>query len=310
MQSTLNPNQIDPRDVRLDAPDVVRAARGAEEVPNLAPDGTRYAADAQSRAPSHGSAGAAVPPVDTTFRPAVNNVRVQGNRGATGRRVLRGVAGFLFTLCVGVTVVVVQSSYGDMAKQTIAKWAPQFVPTSWIGLENPGLPETNSSSDQAAAANTASPPNPASPQSAQPAQSAADGVAPAAAGLSPDLTQLLQSMAHDLATVGQGIEQLKASQDQLARDNAKAIEQLKASQEQMARLIAKATTEQNRARVAALPPRPTSAIPPFRRPVSTLPPPQAIAPPPAVAPPPQAATQPQADDPQQGSAPRPPMPVR
>jgi hypothetical protein len=42
-------------------------------------------------------------------------------------------------------------------------------------------------------------------------------------------------MASDLANVEQKIEQLKASQEQMARDNASAIEQLKASQEQTAR---------------------------------------------------------------------------
>jgi hypothetical protein len=46
-------------------------------------------------------------------------------------------------------------------------------------------------------------------------------------------------MARDLATLRQGIEQIKASQEQLARDNAHTAEQLKATQEQMARVIAK-----------------------------------------------------------------------
>jgi hypothetical protein len=309
MQSTLNPNQGEPRDVRLEPPDVVRAPRAAGEAPNLAPDAVRHALDSQARA---GSEGAAVPPVDTTFRPAVDNVRIPAARGTLGRRVLRGVAGFVFTVCVGVGVVAFQESpYGDMAKQMAAKWVPQLVPASWLPPDSPGASaEANASTDQATAT------NPAPAQPATPAQTTADAVAPAAAGLSPELTQLLQSMAHDLATVEQGIEQLKASQDQLARDNAKAVEQLKASQDQMARLIAKATTEQARARMAALPPRQPAAAPnptafPVRRPVSALPPPQAIGPAPAVAPPPsQAATQPPADDSQLPSAPRPPMPVR
>src|SRR6478752_7482013 len=53
---------------------------------------------------------------------------------------------------------------------------------------------------------------------------------PPAAALSPELTQLLQSIARDFVTMGQGIEQLKASQEQMARDNANVAEQFKASQ--------------------------------------------------------------------------------
>ena len=66
----------------------------------------------------------------------------------------------------------------------------------------------------------------------------------AAAPILPELTQLLQTMARDLASVQQEIEQLKASQEELARENARTAEQLKANQEQMARAIANAS-EQN-----------------------------------------------------------------
>jgi len=40
---------------------------------------------------------------------------------------------------VYVAAIVWQSSYGDAAKQIIARWAPQLVPTSSLPLENPGL---------------------------------------------------------------------------------------------------------------------------------------------------------------------------
>ena len=118
---------------------------------------------------------------------------------------------------------------------------------------------------------------------------------PTAAALSPELTQLLQSMAHDLATLGQRIEQLKASQEQMARDNANAAEQLKASQEQMARVIAKASEQNLRPKTSAPPPRPTATS--TRKPMPLLPSPQAI-------------TQPQAEKTQLSSAPRAPMPLR
>jgi hypothetical protein len=191
---------------------------------------------------------------------------------------------------VYVAAIVWQSSYGDAAKQIIARWAPQLAPTSSLPLENPGLSaQPSRPTVQAAAAKTAP------PQPAPLAQTAPEDVATTAAALSPELAQLLQSMARDLATVGQGIEQLKASQEQMARDNANAAEQLKASQEQMARVIAKASEQNLRPKISALPPRPSAT--PTRKPVPTLPSPQAAA-------------QPQAEEPQLSSAPRPPMPVR
>jgi acetyl-CoA carboxylase alpha subunit len=75
-------------------------------------------------------------------------------------------------------------------------------------------------------------------------------------------------MARDLANVEQGIEQLKASQEQMASDNAKAVEQLKASQEQMTRLIAKASEQNQRPKTSAPPPRPIAT--PKRKPLPTL----------------------------------------
>ena len=93
-------------------------------------------------------------------------------------------------------------------------------------------------------------------------------------------------MTRDLATVGQGIEQLKAGQEQMARDNANAAEQLKAIQEKMARVVAKAS-EQNQRPTSAPPLRPIAT--PTRKPVLTQQSPQARARP-------QAPTQLQPDD--------------
>jgi len=174
-----------------------------------------------------------------SFRPAV-----PGNRPLFDRPAVRGFTGLLLAACIGAAAIAWQSPYGDAA--IIATWAPQRVVTSSPPLENPGL-----------------------------AQIAPEDVAPTAAALSPELTQLLQSMARDLATLGQGIELLKASQEQMARDNANAAEQLKASQEQMARVIARASEQSLRPKISAPPPRPTAAT--TRKPVPTLPSPQAIA---------------------------------
>ena len=207
--------------------------------------------------------------------------RHPGNRPSLGGRAVRGFTGLMLTACICVAAIVWQSSYGDAAKQIIAKWAPQLVATSSLPLENPGLSaQPSPPTVQAAAAKTAP------PQPAPLAQTAPEDVVPTADALSPELTQLLQSMARDLATLGQGIEQLKASQEQMfldnanaaeqlkasqqqmARDNANAAAQFKASQEQIARVIAKASEQSLRPRIPTPPPRPAAT--PTRKPVPPL----------------------------------------
>ena len=59
----------------------------------------------------------------------------------------------------------------------------------------------------------------------------------------PDQTQLLQTIARDLANLERNIEQLKANQQQMASDNSKAIGELKASQEEMKRALAKVSEQ-------------------------------------------------------------------
>jgi hypothetical protein len=61
----------------------------------------------------------------------------------------------------------------------------------------------------------------------------------------------------------------------MASDNAKAVEQLKASQEQMARLIAKASERNPQPKISA--PLPSPMATPTRKPVPTGPSPQARA---------------------------------
>lgn len=329
MHATLNPKQTDPGDILIARADdelanaheqITRAdeelARVHEQLSRLALDTARHPSDPQARM--------------TTFRPAaVNDVQIAGSRPALGRRALRGFTGLLLAACIGIAALASQSSYGDAAKQMIAAWVPQLVSTSSPPPEKPALPaQPSPPAIQTAAAEEAAPQQQAPQQPPPPAPAAPEGVAPTAAALTPELAQLLQTMAHDLATVGQGIEQLKASQEQLARDNAKTAEQIKATQEQMARVIAKtsvanasaaktsaartsvatASVQNPRPKIAAAPPlRPTAA--PLRKPLPTLPPPQAAVQPQAESRS-QVITQPEADELESSSAPRPPMPVR
>jgi hypothetical protein len=189
---------------------------------------------------------------------ARNSSAVPHRARSRDRSVIRGFVGLLLAACIIAAAFVSQSSYSDAAKVTIAKWAPQLVSGS---LEKPGLAAQPGPSPVQVAAGDA-----ATPQAATATPPTAPEVAPTPAPVPPELVQLMQTMAHDLANVEQGIEQLKASQEQMAIDNAKAVEQLKASQEQMTRLISKTSEQNARPKPSALPSPPPIAGP-ARKPV-------------------------------------------
>lgn len=179
-----------------------------------------------------------------------------------GGRALRGLVGLLLAASVFGIAFVSQSSYGEAAKSTVARWAPQLMALpSWIEKPDEAA-EPGPSTVQLAAA------TPTLPQSAQAVQTAAQDATPAAPSTA-ELAQMLQTMARDLANLEQGIGQLKANQEQIARDNAKATEELRASQEQMMRLIAK-LSEQSKVAEPNLRPRASTAsalaIPPAAAP--------------------------------------------
>jgi hypothetical protein len=308
MQST--PNQKlndDPHDVLVVAPDVALVVPTEEELSRLA---RTMRQPSNSRPGSDVHADATVPPVDTTFRPsAVSDGAGRGRVARTFKATL------LFAVGAGAAAYAWQA-YGDEAKSTIAPWVPQRVLALILPLEKPALAEQPT--PPAVEAATADP-TPAQP--APPAPAAPEAAAPTAAAPPADSPEQLRSMARDLASAGQQIEQLKAS-----------IEELKASQQQMSREIAKASeakaseakaseakpSEPNlRPRLAALPPRPAATR--VRRPMPPLPPPpqaatypalpSPAAPPRQVEPLPQATTQ-TLGDPELAAVPRPPMPVR
>jgi hypothetical protein len=183
---------------------------------------------------------------------------VPGRRSSRGRPALRGLIGLLLATCIFIGAFVSRSAYGDAARLIIGQWATPLVLTSSLPLKRPGLPVQPSPSAAQVAAAEPMPPRPTpaaqtapqeaaptvaplSPELAQMLQTIARDLANAqVAPLSPELAQMLQTMARDLANVQQGIEQLKTSQEQTASGNAKALEQLKTGQEQTASGNAKA----------------------------------------------------------------------
>jgi hypothetical protein len=311
MHSTLKLKPTDdPHDIVVVAPDAVQVAPADDELSNLLREAARQYSGQQTHTASDLPAAPPVPPVDTTFRPAAaGNVQILGHRRSIASRALRAFAALLLAACIGVAGIAWQS---EAAKRMIAKVATQLVLTSSDPAEQPG-----SSAQPAKPAVEMAAASAASPQPAPLAQTAPAAVVLAAAASSPDSSQLLQSMARDLASTGQEIEQLKAS-----------IEQLKASQQQMSRDMAKTSENKasenkaselnSRPRISALPPRPAAA--PARKPIGPYPPrqaatapayPQAAAPyvPRQIEPQPQTTAPPPAD-PELSSVPRPPMPLR
>jgi hypothetical protein len=317
MHSTLNLKETDdPHDGPAIAPDVVPAAWADRVLADIKRDAVSSASDKKPNMGSGVAAGAPAPAVDTTFRAtAVDKIQVSGNRPSGSSWTSRAVIAFMFALCSALAAAAWQH-YGHTARQVMADWTPPFVLAASPASEKTGLTEQpGSPAVQAAAADQAA------PQAAGSAQPT-DGATPAAA-LAPESAQLLQSMARDLAAMGQQVEQLKAS-----------IAELKAGQQAMSPDAARtpvaatpvatpsvARTPEIRApepnlrpKMSALPPRP-AAPPPVRKPrPAYYPPAQSAAPPPvplAAPPPPQPEPQPQTagrfeDEP----VVRPPMPMR
>jgi DNA repair exonuclease SbcCD ATPase subunit len=136
---------------------------------------------------------------------------------------LRGFVGLLLAAYIVAAAFVSQSSYGD----AVARWAPQLVSALTMPLEKLVLfTQPNPSSGRLAAAGSL-------------AQVVPLDATSTAVPVSPEPAKVLQTMARDLANAEREIEQLKASQQQLASDNAKAIEQIKTSQDQAAHDIAR-----------------------------------------------------------------------
>ncbi|MCP3401597.1 hypothetical protein [Bradyrhizobium sp. CCGB20] len=154
-----------------------------------------------------------------------------------GGPALRGLAGLGLAAGIGIAAFVSQSSHGDTVRQMIAGWAPlQTATSSQLQAESVREAETSPTAQLAEA----------SPQPASAAETVPEVVAPTGSTLPPELTELLQKLASDLANVQQGIDQLKesqaqlkANQEQMSLDNLRLADELKAGQEQMARLVAK-----------------------------------------------------------------------
>jgi hypothetical protein len=218
------------------------------------------------------SPGGLVPPVDPRFQPtnALGDIRVPPRPRPKTRWAARTTYGFLFAL--GSTIVLaVWDQYGNAARALIAHYIP---PLAVITAQGPAQTPAPPAADVPGAQTAAADPAAVQPAPAQPAQNTASAapaaatapasVAPAnpptviAAATAPDSGPTTQSMAHDMAAMGQQIEALKAT-----------VEQLRAGQDQMAQQLSRLSAPKPVAAIArpVAPPRSqVSALPPTHRP--------------------------------------------
>jgi hypothetical protein len=329
MQRALNPKPTDdPHDVLVVAPGVAVMVPTDEELAKLARS-LRHPPCPQAPTEANPSPQATVPPVDTTFRPtAVGDVSTP-RRQTTGRKAARAFTAVLLLAVGAGAAAIAWESYGDAAEAMIGQWAPQRV-LALLPLEKPAqaAQEPAPPAVEATAANAEPAPAGAA------AQTTAEGVAPAAAAPSAETAPSLGSMANELANARQEIEQLKAtiedlkaSQQQMSQEMAKAsdarVSEAKASPEvrpSEARMSEGRPTEPNlRPKMPAHPPRTAAARvrkpmppPPIQQAATAPVLPQAASPyvPRQVAPPPPQTTGETLTDPELASVPRPPMPVR
>jgi hypothetical protein len=188
-----------------------------------------------------------------------------GPQSPARRLALWALVGSPLAVCIIVAALVLQSSHGGGAKLV---WAPESVSTPSLPPENSPFPAEPAPSTVQVEVAEAAP-----PQATPLAQTAPQDAAPTATVALPDQTQLLQTMARDLANLERSIEQLKATQQQIAGNNSKDIAELKASQEEIKRVLAR-VSEQNLSKTSPPPTRPT---PTLRKPERTAQSPRARA---------------------------------
>jgi gas vesicle protein len=162
-------------------------------------------------------------------------------RSSLGALVFWSLIGPMAVAGIGAAAFAWPSPHGHAVRFTIARWVQEGLLTSSVWLERLERLARPARSD--ADVTGAGPLQPSSVAQTMPQQ-----VAPAAAQLLPQLSKRLQTSMRELTNVQQAIEQLKASQAQLAHDNAGLAERVKETQEQIARQTGQIANDLNQAR--------------------------------------------------------------
>jgi hypothetical protein len=253
MQSTAKKATDDPHDfvvVPSDqvqvAPSDAEAAPSDAEITGLLRAAARHRSESGTGGTSDRSDSAPVPAVDTTFRATAVNDEVRPRGTSFARQAMRGLVALLVAIGIGAAALTWQT-FGYTAKKAVLKWMPKMalsasLPLDKLGLGAGSVPASepavaDATPDQAASSAQSTP---ATPENSAPEKATANPTAS-----SSDPAQL-QSMARDLANLGQEVEILKAT-----------ISELKANQQK----LSDRTSEQNaRAKMVTASPRPPAIV--------------------------------------------------
>src|SRR6185437_12985784 len=184
------------------------------------------------------------------------------------------------------------SRYGNDARVIMARWTAP-VPTPHKEASEPGGTAKPLIVQAAAPGEQPSPPAASSQKETKDAPSSAatpSADRTAADRTSAALAQSLETIAHDLASINEKLDQLKSSHEQTLREHADALQQLKTTQEQTARdnarmagqiqaLQAQLATLSAKSSPAQILKRENDAAPRQRHPVAAAPRPMRHAPP-------------------------------
>jgi pyruvate/2-oxoglutarate dehydrogenase complex dihydrolipoamide acyltransferase (E2) component len=151
----------------------------------------------------------------------------------------RAAIGALLSIAVIGGAAAWYFSDADGPRTLVARWVPLFGSSSSAPQEGQSgakdgqdMPIDLSPRGVQTTATDGAAPQPASLPTSPP-----DNDMRAAAAGSGELAPLMQKLTSEIETLGQGIDRLRMSQDQLGRDNALAMQQLQAGQDQLTRLI-------------------------------------------------------------------------
>lgn len=136
----------------------------------------------------------------------------------------------LVIVCAGIAAAAAWYSYGGEARQRVSDLVLQLIPGAVAPAQSAAEPQNTA--PQAAASQPAADPAPAqeaaetapTPQPATAPATAAVDAPPAQGVVPPEITQSIESMTREIASLKQTVEQLQAGQAQLSRDVAKATE--------------------------------------------------------------------------------------
>jgi hypothetical protein len=237
-------------------------------------------------------------------------------RARSHRGILRGILKVLLAICAGIAATTAWHSYGEEAKQRLSRFMPQILMETLASPQGANADEAQDTAAQTAVPEPiaeAVPAQQAATVAPQPSTPSTDPVAtptqapPTQAALPAETTHSLEAMASDIAALKQSVEELKASQQQLRRENAAAAEREAHPKPVQHRATPVPPRRQRTSPQAAVPYNPPAPPPPTTaRQTHSQGPIQRDAYIPSQ-PPGQARLPPQPGD---DSAPRPPMPLR